>query len=129
MLVRYEKLDEYMEAIIKNLKAKEQPVYISILRTQDDENNLVSQIYIQTVSVENNNLILTHCYTELPSIKVVSPSLFDSAFGVNETSVAAKKNYDADFLQTTNTILGEKAKIINKLKELGFTKFVDAFIQ
>lgn len=130
MIARYEKLDEYFEAIKKEaIKNKEQPVYISILRTQDEQNILTSQIYLQVPSYENNNLILTYCYTDLPEIKVILPPMFDSVFGATETSVAAKKKYEADWLETVNKILEEKTKIINKLKEFGFTKFINANIQ
>lgn len=130
MIARYEKLDEYIEAIKEEAaKDKDQPIYISILRTQDEENILTSQIYIQVISYGNNNLVLTHCYTDLPAIKVVQPSAFDSVFGTTETSVAAKKQYEAEVLTTVNNILAEKTKIINKLKELGFKKFINANLQ
>ncbi len=130
MLARYEEFEEFIEAITEeHKKNKELPVYISILRTQDEESKLTTQMYIQVVSSDNNNLVLTLCYTDLPAITVVSPATFVSAFGENENSAAAIKKYEADFLQTTTKILAEKEKLIKKLKELGFTKFVNAILQ
>ena len=128
MLARYEKLDEYIEAINNGHEQNsKQPVYLSITRVADEENNLSFQIYIQVLS--DKELALTFCYTDLPSIKIVNPVMFDSVFGTNETSMAAKKKYDADMLGTTNHVLEEKTKIINKLRELGFTKFINAILQ
>jgi len=127
MLARYEKLDEFIDAVNNgHEKNSEQPVYVSVMRSQDENNILSFQIFIQVIE---NNIAVTYCYTDLPSIKVVDPVLFISAFGNNETSRNATKKYESDMLNTTNVVLEEKTKIINKFKELGFTKFVNAIIQ
>lgn len=130
MLARYEKLEEFVEAITEECKKnKELPVYVSIVRTQDEENTLSSQMYVQVPSSENSNIVLTHCYSDLPAINVVAPTSFAVVFGETETAVAAKNKYDADFLKITNQIIAEKEKLIAKLKQIGFTKFVNALLQ
>jgi len=128
MLARYEELDEFINTINQGKEQNsKQPLYVSVMRTQDETNNLTFQIYLQYLT--DTNVALTYCFTDLPGIKVIDMMSFDSVFGANETSMTAKKKYEADMLGTTNKVLEEKAKLITKMKELGFTTFINAILQ
>jgi len=120
----YEKLEEFVKAASK----EENPMYVCITRTQDENNNIRFQINLQVIA-KNNNLVLTHIYSELPGIKAIVPESFDVLLGSGDNSVIAKKRYEEKFLEITNAVAAEKEKIMLKMKELGFTAFEDAYIR
>ena len=125
MIAKYEKLEEFIEAIKGETK---QPVYMGILRSQDKDNTLSCQIYIQIISTANNNLVLTFAYSDIPTFKLIPEGAFETFIGVGEASAIAKKKYEDDLKIYTANILEEKQKIIEKLKELGFKKIENASI-
>lgn len=127
MLIIYEKLDNFLEeirreAIIGNNKT----IYMSILRQQNPETNLLSaQICIQLLQGGN---ALTYQFTDLPSIRIVHPSYFDS-FLNKEESEMAKRNYEKMQKETDEKILEEYNKIKKVIEGYGYKDFKRAMIQ
>lgn len=129
MLIMYEKLDDFLEEVRKEAVInKKRPIYLSILRPQNPETNIMSaQIYIQLI-VENN--ALTYQYADLPDIKIISPSVFDAVFlGQAEEVEKAKKNYELKNAEVNSKIIEEYDKIKKVLEGIGYTDFKKAVIQ
>jgi len=125
MIAKYEELEEYMEAIKGETT---QPVYLSILRSQDKSNLLSFQIYIQVISSVNTNLVLTFAYDDVPTFQAIPEGAFVAYLGTGESSAIAKKKYEDGLTQTMAKINEEKQKIVEKLKLLGFKKFEKASV-
>jgi len=127
MLVTYEKLEEYLEKLkAESIKNKDNPVYINVVRTKNEETNVVSsQIYLQLIT-ENQN-VLCFSYDDLPAIKIISPAVFDAILDKDNVKLA-KKKYEEDVINADKKITDEYTKIVNVLKDIGFITFVKAII-
>jgi len=129
MLIIYEKLDNFLEEMRQESivgAGKTQPVYMSVVRRQNPETNVMSaEIYIQLLKDGN---ALTYIYADLPQIRVIPPGYYDTVLN-KEDAEMAKKNYEAKNKNINDKILEEYEKIKQVLVGYGYKEFKRAMVQ